>query len=118
MPKHMPLSPSLRLVYAVLGIFLVIMGLVGLLVPVIPGVIFLAAAVYVFSRVSRRFHLWSHSRPTLRKMHYRMEQMRMVNFGQRLRMVGLMTVGAFVAGIGAATAGVTRLARRLKRTTS
>lgn len=117
MPEHKPLTPSLKLVYIVIGVLLVALGILGLVIPVIPGIIFLAGALYIFSRVSRRFHNWSHGHPRLRRVHYRMEQMRLVGFGARLRMVGLMCVGGFVAGVGAVAGMAARLTRRRKRIT-
>jgi uncharacterized membrane protein YbaN (DUF454 family) len=105
------MSSAVKLAYILLGFVLLLLGLIGLLVPVIPGVIFLAAAIYVFGRVSRRFHAWTRRSPHWRKLHYRFERLRLVGFGPRLRAISLMCLGACVAGAGALIAGVGRVLR-------
>lgn len=99
------MSPATKALYLALGVVLLLLGLLGLMMPVLPGIVFLAAAVYVFSRASRRFRVWSRRYPRLRRMHYRVEQLRAVNWTNRAKLCVLMSAGAFVA-FSAAVAGV------------
>ena len=40
------------------GLLLTLLGVIGILLPVMPGMIFLAMAVPAFMRCSRRFNAW------------------------------------------------------------
>ena len=49
----------LKLVYLVIATVCIMIGLVGLIIPVIPGILFLMVAVYYLGKVSRRVRNWS-----------------------------------------------------------
>lgn len=55
----------MKVVYIAVGVFSLILGLAGVLLPVIPGMPFLALAAYCFSRSSPRLHTWLLSLPYL-----------------------------------------------------
>ncbi|HKI74025.1 MAG TPA: DUF454 family protein [Pseudomonadales bacterium] len=115
MHSHRAIGSRSKLIYAVLGTVLLVIGLLGLLIPIIPGVLFIAAAIYVFSKVSRRVRAWSHKSARYRAMHYRFEQLGTVSPVARVRVVALMGVGAFVAGISAIAASVSHVVTRVRR---
>lgn len=48
-------SGALRILYFVLGILCTITGIIGFVVPLMPGTIFLIMAAYFFARSSERF---------------------------------------------------------------
>lgn len=87
------------------GLGLLVLGLIGLLVPVLPGVLLLAAAAGCFSLASRRFRvrlehrLQRHPRYRLALRQWRAA--RGLSFGQRLRLGFWLTLGSLLpAGRG------------------
>lgn len=46
-----------------LGILCTIVGIAGIILPGLPGTVFLLIAVWAFSRSSERFHLWLYNHP-------------------------------------------------------
>ena len=52
-----------RYVLLGVGIFCTALGIAGIVLPGIPGTLFLLIAVWAFSRSSERFHLWIYNHP-------------------------------------------------------
>lgn len=52
-----------RLLWILAGLAFTAIGIAGLLLPLLPGVIFLLAATYCFARGSRRLHDWLVNHP-------------------------------------------------------
>lgn len=59
---------AMKLIYLTLGIMFLALGVIGLLLPILPGVLFLAGAVYMLSRVSHRVRQFAEDNPTPREM--------------------------------------------------
>lgn len=55
----------MRLVYLGLGWLFVALGVIGLIMPMMPGAVFLIAAAWCFARSSPRFEAWLLDHPTL-----------------------------------------------------
>ena len=51
-------NKTLKIIYLTFGIIFLFIGLIGLIMPVIPGFIFLIPAVTCFAKASGRFHGW------------------------------------------------------------
>lgn len=47
-----------RIIFFLLGITFTIIGIIGVILPLMPGVIFLIIAAFFFTKSSKRFHLW------------------------------------------------------------
>jgi len=47
-----------KLFYAIAGFILLLLGLLGLIVPILPGVVFLFLAIVCFARVSSGLQAW------------------------------------------------------------
>jgi uncharacterized membrane protein YbaN (DUF454 family) len=45
------------------GLLCTAIGIAGLILPILPGTVFLLIAVWAFSRSSERFHLWLYNHP-------------------------------------------------------
>ena len=58
-----------KLLYFTLGIMFLVLGVVGLIIPILPGVLFLAGALYMLSRASRRVRAIADDNPTDRGSH-------------------------------------------------
>ncbi|MDO8271552.1 MAG: DUF454 family protein [Gammaproteobacteria bacterium] len=67
MPLPRPRFRPLPFAYKIVGIMLVacflLIGLAGLILPIIPGILFLFLALYVLTRISRRAAAYAHSQP-------------------------------------------------------
>ncbi|MDB4150390.1 DUF454 family protein [Pseudomonadales bacterium] len=84
-----PLSRPVKVVYIALGLVCAVIGAAGLLLPVIPGVLFLVAALYLIGKVSVRVKTWSESRPMLLGLHERIHRLGQVSLSERLKVLGL-----------------------------
>jgi len=65
LPKLRPLSFGVRVTLHVLGWTLVVVGIAGFFLPVLPGGLALAAGLAILSVASKRLHLWL--RPKFRR---------------------------------------------------
>ncbi|MBT3427606.1 MAG: DUF454 family protein [Gammaproteobacteria bacterium] len=61
-----------KLLYGVAGFILVLLGLFGLIMPVIPGVVFLFLAVICFARAFPDLQVWLDTNPTFRAVELKM----------------------------------------------
>lgn len=57
----------MRIVYVSLGWVMVALGVIGLVLPLMPGAVFLIIAAWCFARSSPRFEAWLLNHPTLGK---------------------------------------------------
>ena len=55
----------MRIIYFGLGWVMVALGVIGLIMPLMPGVVFLIIATWCFARSSPRFEAWLLDHPTL-----------------------------------------------------
>ena len=55
----------MRIIYLGLGWVMVALGVIGLVVPLMPGAVFLIVALWCFARSSPRFEAWLLDHPTL-----------------------------------------------------
>ncbi|WP_078706183.1 YbaN family protein [Bartonella sp. WD16.2] len=61
MEKNFKISRPLRVFYSILGGVMVLLGLIGVVLPIMPTVPFLLVASWCFARSSPRFHCWLHN---------------------------------------------------------
>lgn len=101
-------SPT-KLIYLVLGVIFLMLGVVGLLIPIIPGILFLVGAVYVFGKVSRRVHAFGERHSVYRDMSTRFDRMGEVGIADRVRVAGLMCLEMTLRGVDAAVVGIRRV---------
>ena len=57
----------MRIVYLSLGWVMVALGVIGIVLPLMPGVVFLIVAAWCFARSSPRFEAWLLNHPSLGK---------------------------------------------------
>ncbi|MBL6951153.1 MAG: YbaN family protein [Alphaproteobacteria bacterium] len=66
-------STSMRRLMLALGLVCTALGIIGIILPVMPGTVFLLIAAWAFSRSSERLHLWLFQHPrfgrTIREWH-------------------------------------------------
>lgn len=59
--KDFKISRPLRVFYSILGWVMIVLGLIGVVLPIMPTVPFLLVASWCFARSSPRFHYWLHN---------------------------------------------------------
>ena len=111
-------NSSLKLVYLVIGVVCLMLGVIGLIIPIIPGVLFLMAALYLLSRGSKRIKNFSESQPHMRRMHRRMEQFGEVDLADRCRLAAWTTLEAAVKTVHVIKNGVVRTLRLVNKKVS
>lgn len=87
-----------KVIYTFFAIVLLMLGLLGLMIPVLPGVIFLVAAFLLLAQVSTRVKRWVDAQPFLRSVGYRIKKMGQLQWIDRLRLGGWMMLGSIVNG--------------------
>jgi len=97
--RHVPAGMTAKVVYTVIAVLFLIIGLAGLLVPIIPGVLFLIGAVLILSKVSTRVHRWSDGQAWVRRARIRMIQMQALHPVAKIRFVALLGAQSVVSGI-------------------
>ncbi len=71
----MTVSGPQKIIYLTLGILFLALGVVGLVIPIVPGILFLLGAVYLLSRGSRRVGKMVKAHPHLNRLQARMARM-------------------------------------------
>lgn len=105
----MTVSGPEKLMYITLGIMFLALGVAGLIVPIIPGVLFLAGAVYMLSRGSRRVKQFADGNPTIGRMQSRMNKMDAISMAEKVQVTGLMIIQTIAVGSRKVAVGVRRL---------
>ena len=98
-----------KLLYLTLGIMFLALGIVGLLIPILPGILFLGGAVYMLSRGSNRVREYAVNSPRLREWQLRMQRLDTVDTMARIKVAALMTLQSVVIGTQKLFTGLRRL---------
>jgi uncharacterized membrane protein YbaN (DUF454 family) len=51
-------SKTKRIIYLILGLFFLILGIIGIFIPVLPTVIFIILAAWAFQKSSKKYYFW------------------------------------------------------------
>ncbi len=89
----------IKVLYVLAAVLFLVLGVVGLIMPIIPGVLFLAGALLLLGKVSRRFRVWTRRHPVARSMRLRMASLGRVGWLDRAKLVGWMTLEMMVSGV-------------------
>ncbi len=87
--KRMPMKqPSLpmKIGFVVIITVCLILGVIGLILPVIPGLLFLALAVIFASKLSRRVAAWANQSPLFQHWSKHQKSMGALSMSQRLKL--------------------------------
>jgi len=94
---------SLPLMYKLGGALLVgcllILGMIGLIMPILPGILFLFLALFVLTKLSRRASAYAHSKPWFRYHLLHLQAARGLSLGARLKLGALILARGTVQGI-------------------
>ena len=85
-----------KAVYIAIALVCIMIGLAGLILPIIPGFLFLLGAVYCLSKVSRRFKYWAEQQPTLQQLQTKLSRLNTVDALSRVKVISLMGVEMMV----------------------
>lgn len=105
----MKVSGPEKLIYLLLGAVCLVLGIIGLVIPIIPGILFLGGALYLLTRGSTRIRAFANTDPRLQSLQRRLERIDGVGFLDRIKVSGLMAADAVVMGIQKLTLGIRRL---------
>lgn len=87
-----------RPIYLILGFISAVLGVIGVMLPVMPGTIFFIMSAYFFGKSSERFENWILSHPKYGPPVIRWQKYRAINkSGKRAALIG-MSIGVICIG--------------------
>ena len=98
-PYFRPLPWAYRILLSVLIICFLAIGVVGLILPIIPGILFLFLAVYLCTRLSRRVRNYAQNHPWFNRNARQMDAAEHLSILEKSRLVLLMLARATVTGV-------------------
>lgn len=111
-PHFSPLPLYAKVIALVVIAAFVLIGIIGLILPIIPGVLFLFLAALLLTRVSRRASAYAHNHPWFRRQLQSWRASAGLSWGQRARLSFWVAARTIVQGTGA---GVSRVCRAFRR---
>jgi uncharacterized membrane protein YbaN (DUF454 family) len=85
-----------KVIYIVIAVICTMLGVAGLILPIIPGFLFILGAVYCLSKVSSRFKTWADSQVVLRELQKKVARMNTVDIRTRGKIFALMTMDMMI----------------------
>jgi uncharacterized protein len=98
-PVFRPMPLPYKIFTVLLIICFLVIGLIGLVLPIIPGILFLVLAVYLLSRVSRRASAIVHNHPWFNRSMRKLDAASALSFGEKTRLTLLLTAKAVISGV-------------------
>lgn len=111
-PHFRPLPLYIKVITLVLIAVFVLIGLAGLILPIIPGVLFLFLAVLLATRVSRRVSAAAHRQPWFREHLYTWRASGGLSTTHKMKLSMLLAAKAVITGISAGYRLISRPVRR------
>jgi uncharacterized membrane protein YbaN (DUF454 family) len=108
-------SLPVKLVAAAIVVACLALGVIGLVLPLIPGLLFIAIAAVVAAKVSPRFAEILRGNATLRGYLDRTDGFMALPLGQKIQLACLLGVKMIIDGVALLVAGVMRLVRAAER---
>ncbi len=110
-------SSGKKLAYLAIALLMLVIGLAGIIIPIIPGLLFLAVALFYLGKVFPSIKSMSDNHPILGKVNDRFDQMASVKIWDRIRVAALMSVEALASTISALVSyGAGKLGKRKSST--
>jgi uncharacterized membrane protein YbaN (DUF454 family) len=107
---------STKLIAAGVIVVCLLLGLAGLILPLIPGLLFLAVAAIVAAKFSPRFAEALRHNETMRGYLDRTEGFADLPLEQKLKLAGLLFVKALIDGVAFLVEGVMKVLKAAERT--
>ena len=102
---------STKLIACAVIVACLLLGLAGLILPLIPGLLFIAIAAFVAAKLSPRFGAALRENDTLRGYLDQADRIVGVPLPQKLQVVGLLFLKMLIDGVALLVTGVMRLVR-------
>jgi len=102
---------STKLIACAVIVACLLLGLAGLILPLIPGLLFIAIAAFVAAKLSPRFGAVLRENDTLRGYLDQADRIVAVPLPQKLQVVGLLFLKMLIDGVALLVTGVMRLVR-------
>lgn len=99
MQSNKSLSMHHKVIYLVIAVVCIMIGIVGLIIPIIPGVLFLVAAIFLMGKVSTRVKQWSDQQPLIQKIQNRLHRLQGASALNQMKVVALMSLESLVSGL-------------------
>ncbi len=96
---HMPLYLK-AIILAVVGLFLII-GVIGLILPIIPGILFLALAALLLAKVSSRFSYYLSNNATWNRFKRYFQSVGFLSIAQQIKLSFLIVARSVVSAVEA-----------------
>ena len=90
-------------------------GLAGLILPLIPGLLFIAIAAFVAAKVSPRFAGLVRENETLREYLDQADRVAGVPLAQKAQVIGLLLLKMLIDGVALLVAGIMKLVKLAER---
>ena len=108
-------SLSTKLIACAVIIACLALGALGLILPLLPGLLFLAIAAVVAAKVSPTFERMMRQSPTLSGYLDRTDGFAALSWGKKVQVACLLCVKVLIDGVALLVAGVMRLVRAAER---
>jgi len=95
---HRPVSFLHKCLGAVLFLILATIGIAGLILPLIPGLVFLLLAVYVLTRISRRVASYAHQQAWYKSSMGRLQSLSPLSLAERAMLCALLAARSLLQG--------------------
>jgi uncharacterized membrane protein YbaN (DUF454 family) len=109
-------SLSTKLIACAVIIACLALGALGLILPLIPGLLFLAVAAVVAAKLSPTVERMMRQSPTLSGYLDRTDGFAALSWGRKIQVACLLCVKVLIDGVALLVAGVMRLVRAAERT--
>ena len=106
---------STKLIAAGVIVVCLLLGFAGLILPILPGLLFLGVAAIVAAKFSPRFAETLRRNDTLRGYMDRTEGFNELPLDQKLKLAGLLFVKALIDGVAFLVAGVMKVLKAAER---
>lgn len=93
-----PVSFLSKCLGIVLFVILALIGIAGIILPIIPGLVFLLLAVYVLTRISRRVARYAHQQAWYTDSLGTVQRLRPLSVGERAKLCALLAARQVLQG--------------------
>lgn len=102
---------STKLIACAIIVACLLLGVAGLILPLIPGLLFIAIAVFVAAKLSPRFAAVVRENETLRGYFDQADRIAGVPLTQKVQVIGLLLIKMLIDGVALLVAAVMKLVK-------
>ena len=106
---------STKLIACAIIVACLLFGLAGLILPLVPGLLFIAIAAFVAAKLSPRFASMIRENETLRGYLDQADRIAGVPLAQKIQVIGLLLLKMLIDGVALLVAGVMKLVKAAER---